>query len=117
MSDHRRFEPRVSSQDTPSSEAYRRAREPRIVQVDNLKALLVAWIIACHALLGYTAIGGWPYDEVTEVTLSPRAELVLSAVGADGTFCHQHLLFIAGLFAAPKMTHVGPRRFVHSRVV
>jgi len=57
------------------------------VPVDNFKAVLVAWIIACHALLGYTAIGGWPYDEVTEVTLSPRAELVLSAVGADGTFC------------------------------
>jgi hypothetical protein len=29
---------------------------------DNLKAVLVAWIIAGHAMLGYAAIGGWPYD-------------------------------------------------------
>jgi len=80
----------------------------RIVPVDNFKAVLVAWIIACHALLGYTAIGGWPYDEVTEVTLSPRAELVLSAVGADGTFCHQHLLLYCGAVCRAMMTHVGP---------
>ena len=38
----------------------------RMVPIDNLKAVLVAWIIAGHALLGYTAIGGWPYDEVSE---------------------------------------------------
>ena len=39
--------------------------EHRLSAVDNLKALLVAWIIGFHALLGYTAIGGWPYDEST----------------------------------------------------
>ena len=80
MSEDRRFEPRVSSQGTPSSEGSRRVHEPRIVQVDNLKALLVAWIIACHAVLGYTAIGGWPYDEVSEVTLPSMQELLLSVV-------------------------------------
>ena len=41
----------------------------RIVQVDNLKTVLVEWIIGCHALLEYLAIGGWPYDEVQEVIL------------------------------------------------
>ena len=90
----------------------------RIVPVDNFKAVLVAWIIGCHALLGYTAIGGWPYDEVTEVTLSPGAELVLSAVlGPTALFVIGTFFFIAGLFAAPQMARVGPRRFVHSRVV
>ena len=53
-------------------------RAERVVQIDTLKVLLVAWIIACHALLGYTAIGGWPYDEVNEVAMSPRAEFALS---------------------------------------
>jgi hypothetical protein len=44
--------------------------EPRrVVAIDNLKAVLVAWVIAGHAMLGYTAIGGWPYDEVNETTL------------------------------------------------
>ena len=32
----------------------------RVVPIDNLKAVLVAWIIAGHAMLGYAAIGGWP---------------------------------------------------------
>ena len=44
--------------------------------MDNFKSLLVAWIIGCHALLGYTAIGGWPYDEVNEVTMSPALGIV-----------------------------------------
>src|SRR5262249_28349650 len=52
----------------------------RLVYVDNLKVLLVAWIIGGHGLLGYAAIGGWPYDEVNEVTLSPRVELILAAL-------------------------------------
>ena len=50
------------------------------MQFDNLKSLLVAWIIACHAVLGYPAIGGWPYDEVSEVTLPPMQELLLSVM-------------------------------------
>jgi hypothetical protein len=35
------------------------SQAPRIVPIDNLKALLVAWVIAGHAILGYTVIGGW----------------------------------------------------------
>src|SRR5688572_4142411 len=116
MSDHRRFEPRVSSQDTPSSEAYRHAREPRIVQVDNLKALLVAWIIACHAVLGYPAIGGWPYDEVSEVTLPPMQELLLSVVlGRTALFVIGTFFFIAGLFAPVEMARHGVSSFVRTR--
>jgi hypothetical protein len=88
-----------------------------VIQVDNFKSLLVAWIIGCHALLGYAAIGGWPYDEVNEVTMSPRAELLLSifvgptALFVIGTFC-----FLAGLFAPAEMAHLGPAHFARSRV-
>jgi hypothetical protein len=35
------------------------SQAPRIVPIDNLKALQVAWVIANHAILGYTVIGGW----------------------------------------------------------
>jgi hypothetical protein len=118
MSEHRRFEPRVSSQDTPSSETSRRAREPRIVQVDNLKSLLVAWIIACHAVLGYTAIGGWPYDEVSEVTLPPMQELLLSVVlGPTGLFVIGTFFFVAGLFAPVEMARHGVSSFVRTRTL
>ncbi len=34
-------------------------RTDRLSHLDNLKALLVAWIIFGHALLGYVAYGGW----------------------------------------------------------
>lgn len=118
MSEHRRFEPRVSSQDMPSSQTTRRAREPRIVQVDNLKSLLVAWIIACHAVLGYTAIGGWPYDEVAEVTLPPMQEFLLSVLlGPTGLFVIGTFFFIAGLFAPVEMARHGVSGFLRRRVL
>jgi hypothetical protein len=89
----------------------------RVIQVDNFKSLLVAWIIGCHALLGYTAIGGWPYDEVNEVTMSPRAELLLSIfLGPTALFVIGTFFFMAGLFAAAEMAHRGPAHFARSRM-
>jgi Acyltransferase family len=89
----------------------------RVIQVDNFKSLLVAWIIGCHALLGYTAIGGWPYDEVNEVTMSPRSELLLSIFfGPTALFVIGTFFFLAGLFASAEMAHRGPAQFARSRV-
>lgn len=31
----------------------------RLPHLDNLRTVLVAWVIGGHALLGYTAVGGW----------------------------------------------------------
>ena len=88
----------------------------RLVHVDNLKSLLVAWIIGCHALLGYTVIGGWPYDEVTEVTLSPPVELVSTLVlGPTALFVIGAFFFLSGLFAPLEMSHRGPVEFLRSR--
>ena len=90
----------------------------RIVQVDNLKALLVAWIIGCHALLGYTAIGGWPYDEVQETTIPPRMEfVVLALLGPTALVVIGAFFFLAGLFAPLEMAHEGPRRFARNRLL
>ena len=81
----------------------------RLVHVDNLKSLLVAWIIGCHALLGYTVIGGWPYDEVTEVTLSPPVELVSTLVlGPTALFVIGAFFFLSGLFAPLEILDRGP---------
>ena len=89
----------------------------RVVQIDILKALLVAWIIACHALLGYMVIGGWPYDEVNEVVMSPRAEFALSvALGPTSLFVIGTFFFLAGLFAPSEVTRRGLRGFVVTRV-
>jgi len=90
----------------------------RIVQVDNLKAVLVGWIIACHALLGYLAMGGWPYDEVQEVTLPPRAEFAISVlIGPTAFVVIGAFFFVAGLFAPIEMAHQGPRRFARNRLL
>src|SRR3954465_6638025 len=69
----------------------------RLAHIDSLKAIMVAWIIGGHALLGYAAVGGWPYDEVNEVTFAPRSELVLSALlGPSALFVIGTFFFVAG---------------------
>jgi acyltransferase-like protein len=94
------------------------ARRQRLPQIDNLKTLMVAWIIGGHALLGYAAVGGWPYDEVNEVTFNPRSELVLAALlGPSALFVIGTFFFVAGLFAQPALARKGPARFAADRLV
>ena len=71
----------------------------RQVYLDNLKVLLIAAIIAIHAILGYAAtIDVWPYASVREVTLWPSAEAVLFVVVGPFAFFMIALLFlVAGL--------------------
>jgi hypothetical protein len=90
----------------------------RVVAIGNLKALMVGWIIFGHALLGYTAIGGWPYDEVQEVTMSTTAELVVTVVmGPSALFIIGSFFFLAGLFAPSAVRWRGPRHFIGSRLL
>ena len=86
--------------------------------IDNLKSLLVAWIIVNHAVVGYTAIGGWPYDEVNETTLPPSVEYVLTVVlGPTALFVIGTFFFLAGLFAPVELSHHGRSHFVQTRIV
>ena len=90
----------------------------RVVPIDNLKAILVAWIIAGHAMLGYTAVGGWPYDEVSEATLQPQLELVLAMLlGPTALFVIGTFFFLSGLFAPGSITRHGPGEFLRQRLV
>ncbi|GAA4416482.1 acyltransferase [Actinokineospora soli] len=86
--------------------------------MDNLKTAMVAWIIAGHALLGYSATGGWAYDEVNEVEFAPGVELALAAViGPSGLYVIGVFFFLAGLFAPDAVVRVGPRRYARDRLV
>ena len=90
----------------------------RVAHVDDLKAVLVAWIIGCHALMAYTRVGGWPWDEVQETTLAPRAELaVCVALGPTGLFVIGTFFFLAGLFAPAAIRGGGAAVFVRRRLV
>lgn len=90
----------------------------RLAAVDNLKVLLVAWVIGGHALLGYSAVGGWPYDEVNEVTFAPDAEIVLAAVlGPSGLFLMGTFYLLSGLFTPSSLVRKGAARFIRDRLV
>jgi hypothetical protein len=89
-----------------------------MVPIDNLRAILVAWIIAGHALMGYTAIGGWPYDEVTETTMPPRLELVLTIIlGPTALFVIGTFFFLSGLFAPASLARYGAAGFIRQRML
>ncbi|SFR28259.1 Acyltransferase family protein [Lentzea waywayandensis] len=90
----------------------------RLSAVDNLKVILVAWVIGGHALLGYAAIGGWPYDEVNEVTFHPGVETVLAAlIGPSGLFFMGTFYFMAGIFTPGSIERKGRQRFIAERLV
>ena len=90
----------------------------RIVPIDNLKAVLVAWVIAGHAFLGYAAMGGWPYDEVAETTLPREIELVLEIIiGPSALFVIGTFFFLSGLMAPRSISRRGPAAFARQRLV
>jgi fucose 4-O-acetylase-like acetyltransferase len=88
----------------------------RMPHLDNLRTILVAWVIGGHALLGYSAVGGWAYDEFHEVTFAPATELVLIAIlGPSGLFVIGLFFFIAGLVTERAVDRRGPGRYVRDR--
>jgi Acyltransferase family len=90
----------------------------RLPHLDNLRTLLVAWVIGGHALLGYSAIGGWAYEEVREVTFSPTTELVLIAIlGPSGLFVIGLFFFVAGLLTERAVARHGLRLYARDRVL
>jgi len=88
----------------------------RAAPLDTLRTILVAWIIGGHALLGYSSVGGWAYDEVQEVTLNGDVELVLAAIlGPTALFLMGTFFLIAGLFTPPSLERKGKRAFLRER--
>ena len=90
----------------------------RDVSLDTLRAILVAWILGGHALLGYTSVGGWAYDEVQEVTFHQDVELALAAVvGPSALFLMGSFFLIAGLFTPRAFDRKGPAVFAKDRLL
>ncbi|HEX6351978.1 acyltransferase [Actinophytocola sp.] len=88
----------------------------RVSEVDNLRTMMVAWVIGAHALMGYSTVGGWAYDEVNEVTFAPGSELVLTIlIGPSGLFVIGAFFFVAGLFTPASVRRKGRRDFVLDR--
>lgn len=85
--------------------------------MDTLRALVVAWVIAGHALLGYSTLGGWVYDQVAEVRFEPGVELALVALlGPTGLFLMGTFFLIAGMFTPAALASNGPGEFLRRRL-
>jgi hypothetical protein len=116
--------PRLHDRDVP---APARVQHPAAVArwasrrrryVDNLKVILIAAIIAGHAVAGYTSMELWSYADVREVTLSPVTEAVLLAVVMPFAIVMIPLLFLlAGLLTPLSLERKGTRVYVRDRLV
>ena len=91
----------------------------RLLYLDNLKVVLIALIIALHAVLGYVGLfEAWTYAGVRETTLDPVVEMVLLVVLSPfGFFLIALLFLVAGLLTPGSHDHKGGRRFVEDRLL
>jgi len=91
----------------------------RLAYLDNLKSLLIAGIIAAHAVQGYTLFGSWTYQDVQEVTLSPVVEMffVVAAVSLGALFMMALFFLVSGLLTEDSLQRKGSRRFVTDRLL
>jgi hypothetical protein len=99
------------------------ARRPptgeRLAYLDNVKTLLIAGIIAAHAIQGYSEFGSWTYQDIQEVTLSPVVEtvFVIALVSLGALFLMALFFLISGLFTQDSLERKGPARFLSDRLL
>lgn len=90
----------------------------RLRYLDNLKVLLIAAIIAGHAVIGYATESWWLYSDVREDTLSPATEALLLVVAMPfGLFLIPLLFLVAGLLTPPSLERKGTRAYVRDRLL
>ena len=93
-------------------------RGDRSVCLDNLKVVLIAAIIAMHAVVGYSTLEVWTYSGLREVTLHPAVEAGLILVVLPFGLVLMALFFlVAGLLSVPSVRRKGPGRFARDRLV
>ncbi|MGH3481194.1 MAG: acyltransferase family protein [Nocardioidaceae bacterium] len=90
----------------------------RQVYLDNLKVVLVAAIIAAHAVLGYADMEIWPYAEMRETTLSDATTIgLLAVVGPFALFMIPLLFLVAGLLTPGSLERKRPGRYARDRLL
>jgi hypothetical protein len=90
----------------------------RWTYLDNLKVLLIAAIIAMHAVLSYSTAEVWTYTAMREVTLNPVVEAGLFvAVIPFGLFLIALLFLVAGLLTPPSVQRKGTGGFARDRLL
>lgn len=104
---------------TGTGVSVRRPFPGRVAHIDNLKVIMVAGVIAWHAIAGYLDIEGvWTYGDVAEARFGPVSESVaLVLVGPAAMFVMGLFFLLAGMLTPGSLDRKGPRRFAHDRLV
>jgi hypothetical protein len=91
----------------------------RLACIDNLKVLLVAVIIAVHAVVGYSDwAGAWAYQPAAEVRLAQVTQDLLGTLILPGVLFAMGLFFLlSGLVIPRSVDRKGPRRFARDRLL
>lgn len=91
----------------------------RLAYLDNLRTLMIAGIIASHALMGYATFGSWTYQDIQEVTLSDVLEKVYAVLFLvlGGLFLMALFFLISGELTEDSLERKGPSRFVSDRLL
>jgi hypothetical protein len=91
----------------------------RLAYLDNLKTVLIAGIIASHAVMGYATFGSWTYQDFQEVTLSDVVEKVYAILFVlfGGLFLMALFFLISGLLTEGSLARKGSTRFVSDRLI
>ena len=91
----------------------------RLAYLDNLKTLLIAGIIASHAVMGYATFGSWTYQDFQEVTLSDVVEKIYAILFLilGGLFLMALFFLISGLLTYGSLERKGPSRVIADRLL
>ncbi|MBS1880689.1 MAG: acyltransferase [Actinobacteria bacterium] len=94
-------------------------RRSRLAYLDNSKAILVALIIAGHAMIAYgTLENAWPYQAIHEVQLAKVSEVVLDLIVVPvAGFAMGFFFLMSGLVTPAALARRGERDFVRRRLL
>jgi hypothetical protein len=94
-----------------------RAPTTRLVYLDNLRVLMVAGVIAGHAIAGYAGMN-WTYADVAEGEMGDVGTAVFALLLLPFAVFVMALFFlVAGLLTPASIDRKGPGRFARDRLV
>ncbi|MFN8233831.1 MAG: acyltransferase [Actinomycetota bacterium] len=107
----------VSGRSTGSGIEPRPIPPPRLAYLDDLRVLMVAGVIAGHAIAGYAGMN-WTYADVAEGEMGEASQAVFGLIILPFAVFVMALFFlVAGLLTPGSLERKGPGRFARDRLV
>jgi hypothetical protein len=92
-------------------------RARRQTYLDSLRVIMVAGVIAGHAIAGYAGLN-WTYADVAEGEMGAVSQSVFGLLILPFALFVMALFFlVSGLLTPGSMDHKGPRRFARDRLI